>query len=256
MGVVGAAIATGIAQAASFLAAFIYMNKKYAYFRWKLREWAFECKLAIKILQVGFPMALQQIIVSFGFFFIQRAVNSYGQAMTASFTVAQRIENYLSMPAAAFQITMATYVGQNMGAGKIERVTKGAKQTIILSEITTIVVSAIFFACTHSLISMFGLSEQATLYCVEHVHKTAFAMLIFAGYFPILGLFQGSGHAFAATLVATMALTTRVVCTYTLCYLPIFEYRIIWWNQFFGFAVACTIAWSYYLSGKCKMNKV
>ena len=91
---------------------------------------------------------------------------------------------------------------------------------------------------------------------LQQLYNTAFAMLIFAGYFPILGLFQGSGHAFVATLVATMALTTRVICTYTLCYLPLFEYRIIWWNQFFGFAVACTIAWSYYLSGKWKIKKV
>lgn len=256
MGVAGAAIATVIAQIASCLAAFIYMNKKYANFRWKLDEWTFDGEIAGKVLRVGFPMALQQIIVSFGFFFIQRAVNSYGQAMTASFTVAQRIENYLNMPACAFQITMATYVGQNIGAGKIDRVTEGAKQTIILSELTTIVISAIFFACTNPLIALFGLSEQAAIYCVQHIHNTAFAMLIFAGYFPILGLFQGSGHAFVATLVATMALTTRVICTYTLCYLPLFEYRIIWWNQFFGFAVACTIAWSYYLSGKWKIKKV
>ena len=90
MGVAGAAIATDIAQALSCVVGIIYMMKKYPMFRWKLNEFTFERQLAKQILKAGFPMALQQFIVSFGFVFIQRAVNSYGEAMTGSFTVAKK----------------------------------------------------------------------------------------------------------------------------------------------------------------------
>ncbi len=251
-GAAGAAIATDIAQAASCAAAVWYMWKKYPVFRWNRAELKFEGKIAAQVLKVGFPMALQQAVVSFGFIFIQRAVNGYGQTMTASFTVGQRIEMYLNMPLSAFQVTMATYVGQNMGAGNLDRIKKGARQTVILSEVLTVCISIIVFLTAGNIVALFGLGEQATVYCIQHIRCMAFLMLILAAYFPILGLFQGAGDGFAATVVATVALSVRVITTYTLCHLPIFGYRIIWWNALFGFLFGITITWTHYLRGKWK----
>ena len=119
MGVAGAAIATDIAQAFSCVVGIIYMMKKYPVFRWKLNEFTFEWQLAKQTLKAGFPMALQQFIVSFGFVFIQRAVNSYGEAMTASFSVAQKVETYMTLPASALMTTQGTYTGQNIGANRV-----------------------------------------------------------------------------------------------------------------------------------------
>ena len=138
MGVAGAAIATDIAQAASCVAAVWYMMRKYPLFRWKLKELTFEWPLAGRSLRAGFPMALQQLMVSVGFVFLQRAVNSYGEAMTASFSVAQKIETYMGLPANALMTTQATYTGQNIGAGRMDRVMTGAKQTVVISEIISI----------------------------------------------------------------------------------------------------------------------
>ncbi|MDE7140831.1 MAG: polysaccharide biosynthesis C-terminal domain-containing protein, partial [Treponemataceae bacterium] len=129
MGVAGAAIATDIAQALSFVVGVMYMMKKYPLFRWRLNEFTFERRLAKQTLKTGFPMALQQFIVSFGFVFIQRAVNSYGEAMTASFSVAQKVETYMTLPASALMTTQGTYTGQNIGANRLDRVKTGAKQT-------------------------------------------------------------------------------------------------------------------------------
>ena len=117
-GVVGAAIATDIAQAGSFVAAYVYMTRKYPMFRFRLKEYTWAGNLAKRTLVTGFPIALQLIIVSFGLTFIQRAVNEFGRAMTASFTVGYRIELYMNLPCSAFQTTLATYTGQNIGAGK------------------------------------------------------------------------------------------------------------------------------------------
>ena len=101
-GVAGAAAATDIAQAASFAAAYIYMVKKYPIFRFKIKEYIWDKKAAVKTFMVGSPIALQLVIVSFGFTFIQRAVNEFGENMTASFTVGSRIETYLNLPCNAF----------------------------------------------------------------------------------------------------------------------------------------------------------
>ena len=133
------------------------MMKKYPLLPWKLQDFTFDWTLAKRTLKAGFPMALQQFIVSFGFVFIQRAVNSYGEAMTSSFTVAQKIETYLTLQASAFMTTQGTYTGQNIGANQLERVKTGAKITILLCEMISIILTLIVFIWAKPLVAAFGL---------------------------------------------------------------------------------------------------
>lgn len=249
-GVVGAALATDIAQAGSFVAAYIYMTRKYPVFRFKLKEFTWDSGLAKKTMLVGLPIALQLIIVSFGLTFIQRAVNGFGQTMTASFTVGYRIELYMNLPCSAFQTTLATYTGQNIGAGKPERVKKGARQAVLISFLLTLCISALVWLLAENIISLFKLSEQATVYCNAHLKTIAFINIILALYIPLFGVFQGTNHGGAATFVAVGALGMRVLSTYLFRYSPLFGHTIIWWNGLFGFGTGCMITWTYYLSNR------
>ena len=252
MGVVGAAVATDIAQAISGVVGVIYMMKKYPMFRWKLREFTFERKLAWLSLKAGFPMALQQFIVSFGFVFIQRAVNSYGEAMTASFSVAQKVETYMTLPASALMTTQGTYTGQNMGAGRLDRVMTGAKQTVLISEIITVCISTVACVFAKPVVSAFGLGPEAISYCTSHVRFVALVLPVFAAYFPLLGLFQGANNALFSTFVATGALTVRVATTYLFQGISGVGYHMIWWNTLFGWSFGCMIAWTHFLRGRWK----
>ena len=254
MGVVGAAAATDIAQAISCVVGIIYMMRKYPLFRWKLNEFTFEWSLAQQTLQAGFPMALQQLIVSLGIVFIQRAVNSYGEAMTASFSVAQKIETYLTLPANALMTTQSTYTGQNIGAGRLDRVMTGAKHTVIISEVISICVLSVVFVFAKPIVTAFGLGPVAVDYCVSHVRCVAICLIPFASYFPLLGLFQGANNALYSTFVATSALAVRVVSTYVLQEIPMISYRMIWWNALFGWGVGCIITWVHFCKGKWKPN--
>ena len=249
-GVVGAALATDLAQAGSFVAAYIYMTHKYPVFRFKLKEFTWDAGLAKKTMQAGFPIALQLIIVSFGLTFIQRAVNGFGQTMTASFTVGYRIELYMNLPCSAFQTTLATYTGQNIGAGKPERVKKGARQAVMISFLLTLCISALVWLLAENIIGLFKLSEQATVYCNAHLKTIAFINIILALYIPLFGVFQGTNHGGAATFVAVGALGMRVLSTYLFRYSPLFGHTIIWWNGLFGFGTGCLITWTYYLSNR------
>lgn len=249
-GVVGAAVATDIAQAASFVAAYIYMTRKYPIFRFKLKEFIWKTKLAVRTLTTGFPIALQLIIVSFGLTFIQRAVNGFGQAMTASFTVGQRIEMYMNLPCNAFQTTLATYTGQNIGARKMDRVKKGAYQAVLMSLLLTLCVTVLTLIFSENIIGLFKLSEQAAFYCSSHLKTIAFINIILSLYIPLFGVFQGSNHGGAATVVATGALGVRVFVTYLFRYSSVFGKSIIWWNGLFGFGTGFLITWSYFLSNK------
>lgn len=255
-GVAGAAIATVIAQAGSFVAAYIYMTRKYPIFRFRLSEYRWHGVHARNTVKVGLPIAIQMIVVSFGLTFIQRAVNGFGQAMTASFTVGQRIEMYLNTPYNAFQTTLATYTGQNIGAGKPERVKTGVWQTILVSFLMTIVISGAIWIFAGQIISLFSISEQATVYCIAHLRTVAFVDIILAVYIPLFGVFQGANHSRIPTIVATAALGTRVLTTYLFRYSSFLGFRIIWWNGLFGFGLGFLISWTYYLSGRWQKNSL
>ncbi len=253
-GVAGAALATDLAQAASFVAAYIYMSRKYPIFRFHLKELKWYPEDARKTVIVGFPIAMQLIIVSVGLTFIQRAVNGFGKAMTASFTVGHRSEMYVNLPCNAFQTTLATYTGQNIGAGKMDRVKKGVRQTILISLILTVLIGAVIWLGADQMITLFALSDQSAEYCLSHLRTIALINVILSVYIPLFGVFQGSNHSSIPTLVATGALGIRVIIVYLLRYSPFFGYTIIWWNGLFGFGTGFLISWSYYLSGKWQKN--
>ncbi len=251
-GVVGAAIATDIAQLGSFIAAYLYIKKKYPIFYFKGREYVWSTPEIVKTVKIGMPISLQLVVVSVGLTFIQRAVNEFGKAMTASFTVGQRIEQYINLPCNAMQTTLATYTGQNVGAGRIDRVKKGARQAIFISVGVTVVISLFIWIFSGSISGLFGLGSEATAYCIPHIKTVAFINIVLSSYIPLFGVYQGTGHSGVPTCVATTALTIRVAVTYLFRYSPFLGFRIIWWNGLFGFAGGFTITWLYYLSGRWK----
>ena len=253
-GVMGAALATDIAQAGSFVAAYFYMTRKYPIFRFRLREFTWDFRSAARTITVGFPIAMQMIIASFGMTFIQRAVNSFGKEMTASYTVGQRIEMYLNLPCNAFQTTLATYAGQNIGANRLDRVKQGVRQTMLISLTMTLCISALVWIFVGGILSLFSLSNQAAVYCRAHLRTIALVNVILSLYIPLFGVFQAANHGAACTMVATGALSTRVLVTYLFRYSAFLGHRIIWWNGLFGFGMGFTITWSYYLSGRWQKN--
>ncbi|MCH5264179.1 MAG: hypothetical protein J1F42_14830, partial [Lachnospiraceae bacterium] len=161
-----------------------------------------------------------------------------------------RIELYLNLPCSAFQTTLATYTGQNIGAGKPKRVKKGAKQAILMSFLLTLCISALVWLFAENIIGLFKLSEQAAIYCNAHLKTISLINIILSLYIPLFGVFQGANHGSAATVVATGALGMRVLTTYLFRYSPLFGYTIIWWNGLFGFGAGFLITWTYYLSNR------
>ena len=118
----------------------------------------------------------------------------------------------------------------------------------------TLVISAIVWLFTDGIISLFGLGSQALAYCRAHLRTIAFINIVLGMYIPLFGVFQASNHGSACTVVATSALSMRVLVTYLFRYSPFFGYTIIWWNGLFGFGTGFIITWSYYLSGRWQKN--
>lgn len=254
-GVMGAAFATVLAQIGSLVAAYLYMTKKYSMFRFERSDYKLRFDVIKRTVQIGMPISLQLVIVSLGLTFIQRAVNEFGKVMTASFTVGQRIEQYINLPCNAIQTTLATYTGQNVGAGKMDRVKKGARQGLMISLGTTLVISTMIWLFAGDIALLFNLSDEALVYCIPHIRTVALINIVLSMYIPMFGVYQGTGHSGFPALVATCALGIRVIIVYIFRYSSFLGYSVIWWNGLFGFGLGFTITWLYYLSGKWQKIK-
>lgn len=252
MGVAGAAIATVISQIASCGIGFAYMHRRYALLRFSLRELRMDLKTAGRILQVGAPMAIQQSIVSCGFLFLQRLVNYYGESMIASYTVASRMENILMIPIIGIQNTMATFAGQNMGAHRPDRVSKGLGQGVLVSLGMTLILCLAQIAGIPLIIRAFQLDAGAAAICRLHLFSSAVAIPIFAVYFPANGMCQGVGEGFHATFYALLALGLRVVFAYALHKTSLFGYTAIWWSQAMSWTITLVVCYVHFFRGKWK----
>lgn len=125
LGVTGAALATVVAQAVSGIGSFFYLIKKFAIIRPEKSDWIPTPFIYFRLCAIGFPMGLQYAITAIGTVVIQTAVNAFGEATIAGVTAAQKLYSLISCPLEAIGATMATFAGQNIGAGKPDRVKKG-----------------------------------------------------------------------------------------------------------------------------------
>lgn len=125
MGVAGAAWATVISQGISGVLCFIYMKKKYEILKLSREEREIDKKCMLKLCNMGIPMGLQYSITAIGSIIMQTAVNSLGSMYVASMAASTKVSMFFCCPFDAMGSTMSTYSGQNLGAGKLDRVTKG-----------------------------------------------------------------------------------------------------------------------------------
>ncbi len=132
MGVEGCAYATVIAQGISALLCLVYIMKKYPILHLKKEDFHISFHSFGRLVALGIPMGLQFSITAIGTIIVQGAVNVYGEVYMAGFSAAGKLQNIILTVFTAFGATIATYVGQNRGAGKADRVRLGVKYTQIM----------------------------------------------------------------------------------------------------------------------------
>lgn len=131
MGVEGPALATVISQAVSGLVCLWYMHRRFFILRMTKEEWKPGGSYVKKLCYMGLPMGLQYSITAIGTLVLQAAVNSLGSSIVAGVTAALKINAFVTCPIEALGATMAPYSGQNMGAGRMDRVSRGLRDACI-----------------------------------------------------------------------------------------------------------------------------
>lgn len=235
MGVEGVAYATVIAQAISAGLCLVYMIKKYSILRIRKEDLEFSGNSAVNLMKIGIPMSLQFSITAIGVMIIQAALNVLGSLYIAAFTAASKAQQIVTQPFASLGATMATYVGQNTGAGKIERIKHGMREGIKITLIYS-VLAAVFLIFFGKLpVKMFVSGGER-----EVIDAAQQYFNIVVGFFPALGLIfiyrntlQGLGDGFFPMIGGIFELIARGVVAFTLA-------------KFMGYAGVCfadPVAW-------------
>lgn len=216
MGVMGAALATVIAQAISGIACFIYMKKKFAILQYEEKERAIHTERIQQLLSMGLPMALQFSITAVGSVIVQSAVNTLGSDVVAAVTASIKISIMLTAPLETLGITMATYGGQNLGAGKVERIFEGIKQSLILCVGYCIFAIIFVFLTSKSLGLLFiNGKETAILNNISYYLNANSAFYMLLGIlFVLRNTLQGLGYSFLAMFGGVCELVARAIVAF------------------------------------------
>ena len=256
-GVAGAAWATVISQAACIAVSVFYMFRRYPVFRFTSPKQLKYDRVKMRLcLEMGIPSTLQQLVISSGHVLMQRLVNSFGEDMMAAVTVGSRFDHYCGIPILGIMQALASFAGQNTGAGRYDRVKRGLFRAVGMDILFVAVISCCLYIFAEPLSRLFGVEGEALRLAVEYLRFLCFAYLIFATYIPFNGTLQGCGEALAAACVSMTALAVRVGLAYLLIRGFGCGYHWIWGTMAFGWAAALIVAVGRFSTGKWKTKSI
>ena len=213
MGVEGCAYATVIAQAISAFCCFIYIVKKYPILHLKKEDFRYSWNSVKKLLGLGIPMALQFSITAIGTIIVQGAVNVYGETYMAGFSAAGKLQNILGTVFVAFGATVATYVGQNRGAGRIDRVREGVRctQYMILAWSVIAMILMFFFGKYMTCIFVNSSETDVLAVSVEYFHTVFWCYPFLGSIFLYRNTLQGMGYGLVPMIGGIFELAARTI---------------------------------------------
>lgn len=211
MGVDGCAYATVIAQAISALLCFIYIVKRYPILHLKREDFRISFRSWGRLLALGIPMALQFSITAIGTIIVQGAVNVYGEIYMAGFSAAGKLQNIIATVFSAFGATIATYVGQNRGAGKMDRVRQGVRTTQMMIIVYSVFAMAVVLLFGRYMMWIFVSPSETEVIDVAVLYfRTVFWCYPFLGsIFLYRNTLQGLGYGLVPMLGGVFELVAR-----------------------------------------------
>ena len=257
-GIKGVAYASVVSQAIAFFGVTIQINKGKSLIHFSRKNLVFDWKIFYQSLRIGLPTGLQQSFVALGMIAIMRIVNEFGTDTIAAFTAASRLDSFASMPAMAFSTALATFVGQNIGANKIERVRKGFQVTLLISSTFSVIVSVIMYFFGSHLIGLFTNDPKVIEIGYSYLVIVSSFYVIFSAMFTVHGLLRGAGDTIVIMFITLFALwVMRIPLSY---YLSRPNMGLgsdgIWWGVPIGWSFGLLASFIYYKMGRWKTKGV
>ena len=219
-GIAGAAFATILSQTISALYCFLVLKKMEVM---ALKKQDFDSVDAPdqRLLRLGFPMAAQNVIIAIGGLCVQYVINGFGSLYVAGFTATNKMYGLLELAALAFGFAMTTYVGQNLGAGKILRIKEGVKSGSMMALLTSGVITVLMFVFGRQILSLFISGDPTATAAVlkiayDYLRVMASCLWVLYLLFVFRSTLQGLGDTFIPMISGFVELVCRVVLIFVM----------------------------------------
>ena len=259
MGVAGAALATILSQGVSGVGLAVYTLVKMPELRPKKEDFTWDRNMAGKIAQYSLLTCAQQSVMNFGILMVQGLVNSFGVSVMAAFTAAVKIDSFAYMPVQDFGNAFSTFIAQNMGAKKTDRIRRGIRSAVISAVLFCVVISAVIWVWGGDLMTIFVSPEETEIIAigVQYLHIEGACYFGIGCLFLLYGLYRGLGAPGISVVLTVISLGTRVALAYCLAPIPQIGLVGIWWAVPIGWFLADAVGFLYYgLSFRKKMEKM
>lgn len=247
-GVAGAAAATVIAQFAAGVGITAYTLVRFPEFRFTREELHYDGKVLKEIAQLSFLTCLQQSIMNFGILMVQGRVNSFGPAVMAAFAAAVKIDSFAYMPVQDFGNAFSTFVAQNFGAGKKERIVRGIRSAVVSAFLFCVVISAAVCFFAEPLMKIFVQESEREIVAigVEYLRIEGAFYFGIGLLFLLYGYYRAVKKPGMSVILTIFSLGTRVLLAYSLSAVPAVGVKGIWVSVPIGWALADAVGVIYY----------
>jgi len=255
----GAAYASVISQAAALIVSIVYLNRKSHLIAFHPRRLLLDSRMTSMIFKIGLPSIVQQMLVWIGALFVTTFVNFFGSTATNAFGAVARVDMFAVMPAVSMGVAVAALTGQNLGAGKPERVKEIFRWGVIMISSITILISVIAVFFSELILKMFGLgSDPAVMRIgVNYLRIVGSCYTFFAVLFISNGIINGAGHTIITMLFSLLSLWfVRVPGSWFLSRKTSLGITGIWISVAFSFLFVMMISLAYYYSGRWKKDVI
>lgn len=248
LGVAGAAAATVFSQYVAGIGIFLYSGIKLPYFH-EIKKYIRPKKEMMKAIgQFSFLTCLQQSVMNLGILMVQGLVNSFGTVIMAAFAAAVKIDSFAYMPVQDFGNAFSTFVAQNYGAGREDRIKNGIKKAVRLSVGFSLCISAVVFIFARPLMMIFIRPEETAILNagVEYLRIEGAFYSGIACLFLLYGYYRAVKKPGMSLVLTIISLGTRVALAYVLSAIPQIGVTGIWWSVPIGWGLADLAGFLYY----------
>ena len=251
-GVAGIAWATDIAQAVCCMLSLIYLFQRISILKFSRGEFVMDPQMFRLSMKMGIPTILQQCSVGLGMILMQRLINSFGDTAIAATSASQKVESFIMVPIMMFYQGLSNFTGQNIGAGKLERVRRGYRQTLVMTLLCCVVIIAVILLFTDQIIALFGLTAEGIALGRGYLRVLSYFFVIFAVMYATNGVLQGAGDVMFPTLGSLTSLTVRVISANLLAAFTPVGYASVYICNPIGWVAGTAIVLTRYFSGAWK----
>lgn len=251
MGVEGVALATIIAQGISFLCSVVYLNKKHNILKVKFTGLRFDKSIFKEGLRLGIPSGLQQMLFSFGNIALQSLVNNFGTSAMAAFGAGSKVESFISLPIMNLGAAVSTFVAQNIGANKMDRVKNGLKSSLKIALVISISVTLLLILFSKNLIGLFNNDADVISIGSTYLLIIGPFFIFISSSYILTSAIKGAGDSMFALISSIISLwLVRIPGAYL--FASIFDVNGIWMGIPSGWVIGAIITFVYYRSGHWK----